>query len=216
MKKILLVICVASLLVGSDTGFLEGAATEGGKGGAALKPTGPAGTPTRTKMTINNVVAWYDANGSEERNSATTNAGLQYPRGTADVIYAAGLMYSGIHDDGRTPALRTNGHSYNTGFGRGALLGLRTGVREDPAAPDVRIWRIRRDYATADLAYDAAEINSIGQSNVSQAQIDAVRAQYATDWIDWPAHKGAPFYDADGDGLYSRDRGRGAGALSRS
>jgi hypothetical protein len=154
-------------------------------------------------MTINNVVAWYDANGSEERNSATTNAGLQYPRGTADVIYAAGLMYSGIHDDGRTPALRTNGHSYNTGFGRGALLGLRTGVREDPAAPDVRIWRIRRDYATADLAYDAAEINSIGQSNVSQAQIDAVRAQYATDWIEWPAHKGAPFYDADGDGLYT-------------
>ena len=94
-------------------------------------PTHAAGSPIRTKFNINRISAWYDSDGTEERNSATGNAGLIYPNGTAGAIFTAGLVWSGIHNDGMQPALRANGSAYITGLGRGAILGTRTGVRED-------------------------------------------------------------------------------------
>ena len=66
----------------------------------------------------------------------------------------------------------------------------------------MRIWRIRENWATADLAQDAAEIFSTDLSAVSEAQISEIRAQYGTDWDEWPAAKGAPYYDDNGDGVY--------------
>jgi hypothetical protein len=147
--------------------------------------------------------AWYDADGTEEINSSTGNSGVEYPKGTGTAIFTAGLMWTGNWTDGRTPSLRTNGHSYNTGLQRGAILGMRTGLTEDPADDDVRIWRIRRNYATADLRSDAADINSITVETVSDGQVNEVRDQYEKDWMEWPAHKGAPFYDADSDGVYT-------------
>jgi len=29
-----------------------------------------------------------------------------------------------------------------------------------------------------------------------------VRAQYETDWTEWPADLGAPYFDANGNGIY--------------
>ncbi len=165
--------------------------------------TNPLGLPISTKANINNISAWYDADGVQERNSSTGNAGLTYPRGTATAIFASGLMWGGEYNDGLSPVIRVNGHSYNTGMTRGAILGIRTGIYEDPDATDVRIWRIRRDYATADLILDAAEMNLVLPSEVTEEMIAALRAQYETDWLEWPAHKGAPFYDSDGNGIYS-------------
>ena len=49
---------------------------------------------------------------------------------------------------------------------------------------------------------DAAEFFNLDASSVSDAQIAEVRAQYGTDWDEWPAAKGAPFYDNNNDGLY--------------
>jgi hypothetical protein len=152
---------------------------------------------------INRVMAWYDADGTQEINSTTGNAGLFFPRGTASAVFTSGLMWGGEFNDGSSPIVRVNGYSYNTGMARGAILGERTGLIEDPGAPDVRIWRVRRDYATADLRLDAAEINSVELGWVTDAMIAEVRAQYETDWVEWPAHKGAPFYDANGDGIYT-------------
>ena len=174
MKKIVLIACIISTVVASDAVFLEGAEHSLNNQSSLKKRTNAAGLPVRTKMTINRISSWYDADGTEEINSAAGNSGLIYPTGTAGAIFTAGLMWSGIHNDGRTPALRTNGHSYNTGLGRGAILGVGTGVREDPAAADVRIWRIRRDIATADLTQDAAEIFGVPIGNVTQDQIQAI------------------------------------------
>jgi len=167
------------------------------------KSTNRAGQPLRTKININNISAWYDADGTEEINSATGNSGLVYPKGTAGAIFTAGLMWSGIHLDGLQPTIRTNGNSYFTGLSTGAILGIRTGEIEDPNAPDVRIWRIRKDYAMADLAEDAADLNQTSIDDVTEEQVQAVREQYETDWLEWPAHKGAPFYDVNDDGFYS-------------
>jgi hypothetical protein len=100
------------------------------------------------------------------------------------------------------PVIRTSGHAYNTGLVPGAVLGIRTGITEDPEAPDVRIWRIRKDYATADLTDDAADLGEVSPEDITSDDLQALRDQYELDWLEWPAHKGAPFYDADGDGLY--------------
>jgi hypothetical protein len=45
-------------------------------------------------------------------------------------------------------------------------------------------------------------VNYTDRGSVTQAQIDSVRKQYEKDWVEWPVAKGAPFYDADSDGLY--------------
>jgi hypothetical protein len=203
MKRIIFSAIIVALILAGDVGFLEAVDIGGKTSPVVHKLTNLAGQPISTKININSISSWYQSNGSEERNPSTSNAGFDYPRGTSQAIYAAGLMYSGEFNDGDLPVIRTNGFAYDAGFVRGAILGTRTGMTEDPEAADVRIWRIRRDYNTADLRLDAAEINSIGSSQVSDAQIQAVRDQYQTDWLEWPAAKGAPFYDADSDGVYT-------------
>lgn len=168
------------------------------------KPSNPneaTGIPMSTLSNINRVSAWYSANGEQERIPYSGNSGLRYPRFTGTAIYSAGLIWGGIFSDGFTPVLRVNGQSYNNGTKPGRIIGIRTGTAEDPAAADVRIWRIRRDYSTADLRWDAAEIFQIDTSAVTQTHIDSIRSQYARDWQEWPWHKGAPFYDLDSNGI---------------
>jgi len=154
-----------------------------------------SGIPSSSLMNINKMSSWYSADGEHERNPATGNSGMSYPRGTSYVIYASGLMMGGKSTDGIQTGQRVTGFSYNKGFQNGAILGNRTGVIESPGDINVRIWRIRKDYATADLRQDAAEINTISISSVSDGQIAAVRDQYKKDWKEWPTQKGAPFYD---------------------
>jgi hypothetical protein len=167
---------------------------------SAKKPTG---APNSTLSNINRISAWYTNNGEMERDPATGNAGLTFPRGTSTAIYSAGLIWGGNVNDGVTPILRVNGSSYINGTGPGAILGTRTGSIENPTDPNVRIWRIRRDFATADLRQDAAEMLHKTAENVTDADMTALRDQYRKDWNEWPASKGAPFYDRDGNGIYS-------------
>ena len=167
---------------------------------SAKKPTG---VPNSTLSNINRISAWYSNNGEMERDPTTGNSGLTFPRGTSTAIYSAGLVWGGNVNDGLTPVLRVNGSSYINGTGPGAILGMRTGAIENPTDPNVRIWRIRRDFATADLRQDAAEILIKNVSSVTDADVNALRDQYRKDWNEWPASKGAPFYDRDGNGIYS-------------
>jgi len=163
----------------------------------------PTGKPQATLININNVSAWYWADGIQEnRPDLPANAGLTFPRGTVHAVYAAGIFWGGKVKDGIAPALRANGTYYGyTGWQPGRILGLRTGLAEDTSAADARIWRIRKDYGTADLRDDAAEYFLVPQDSVTQAQIDSLRNQYARDWSEWPWQKGAPFYDANHDGI---------------
>jgi len=203
MKSINTLVCI--MLVFSNTSQQLTASQKDSSHKQRMRPGGHAvlGLPNRTKSNINNVSSWYDDDGTQELNTRSGNSGLTYPRQTATAVFAAGLLWGGIFNDGTLPQLRVNGQSYNTGTQRGAILGIRTGITEDPAAPDVRIWRVRRDYFTADLTLDAAEIFEVSPDQVTAEQIQSVRDQYATNWVEWPAYKGAPFYDSDGDGIYT-------------
>ena len=163
----------------------------------------PAGTPAGTLLNINRIAAWYESNGEMERDPVTGSAGLTYPRSTTNAIYCSGLVWGGKVNDGKTPVIRVGGSDYNRGVQPGRILGMRTGQYEDPNDPNVRIWRIRRDYATADLRADAAEYFKKNLSSISDGDIAALRAQYQKDWLEWPVVKGAPFYDSNNDGVYT-------------
>lgn len=172
------------------------------------KPASPsktAGLPNATLANVNNISSWYESDATHENHPFTGNSGLTFPRATSTAIFTAGLMFGAYSNDGAMAATqpRIVGNSYNSAFTPGAILGTRTGNTEDPSSPDVRIWRIRKDYPTADLLLDAAEMNSTSIAGVTPEMITALRAQYKKDWQEWPASKGAPFYDSNNDGNYS-------------
>ncbi len=160
----------------------------------------------RTLVNVGQLAMWIYSNGLSAYKPAG-GSGLFFPRGSdpsTATIFQDGLIWGGTVNDGVEPALRVGGAEYAVGHVAGAIIS--PGVAEDKTDPAVdRVWRIRRDFTTADLTLDAAEFNSIQVSEVTPDQVQQLRDIYRQDWLDWPTEKGAPFYDADGDGAYNPD-----------
>ncbi len=179
------------------------------KGGNNRRPPkaayGSTGTPAGTLLNIGNITMWAGSDGTMERRPSDRLAGVEFPKGTGTVVYAGGFLWGGLIHDSSAQILRVGGQTYNVGTSPGAII--RPGVSENPSNADVRIYRIRRDWATADLRQDAADIYSEDPQNVTQDQIDAVREQYALDWVEWPWQKGAPYYERNGLPGYQPDPG---------
>ena len=215
-KKLLFlsfVIMISSLI--TETFTHAGEPREKGKSkDTSIELQKVTGQPRSTLLNINALAQWWRADGMLSRDPRTGQSGVFFPRGLgpgAAVIFADGFVWGGLVQDGRTPELRAGGNTFNVGLIEGAILP--GGVAEDPNASDVRIWRIRRDYATADLALDAEEL---------ELDVATVRAQYGTDWREWPWQKGAPwtgignkldggYLGADGETIM----GAGNGVLDR-
>ncbi|MFQ6007853.1 MAG: hypothetical protein ACE5K8_02775, partial [Candidatus Zixiibacteriota bacterium] len=158
----------------------------------------------RTLVNVGQVAMWIYSTGK----SAVTpggDSGLMFPRGNGTLtaaIFEDGFIWGGQVNDGASPRVRVGGQTYSDGTVPGRIISA--GVAENWKDPAIdRIWRIRRDYPTADLRQDASEVHEIAAKDVTAALMDELREQYERDWIDWPADKGAPFYDADGDGVYT-------------
>lgn len=160
------------------------------------------GSPFYTLFNINNVAAWYAANGEQEH-SREGNSGAYFPKGTSTAIFSSGLLWGGKVSDGGSQSLRVNGHMYSESTEPGAILDPASGAVQNPSDPNVRIWRVRKDYAAVDLQRDASEYYQLALGTATQEQVETVRNQYQKDWLEWPAQYGAPFYDAEGDGLYN-------------
>lgn len=166
----------------------------------------PTGEPMATLVNINNISMWIQADGISGVNPHTNFDGIVFPRGTETVVFADGILWGGqVHDgreiihEGQSFRTRVGGTRYSTGLQPGSIL--EKGISENPLAPDVRIWRIRRDWQTADLEQDSAEFFNVPEDSVTQEQIDSVRRQYENDWNDWPWQKGAPYYDTNNNGM---------------
>ncbi len=163
---------------------------------------------TRTLVNIGNVGMWIFADGTSA-NQPNGNSGLFFPRGSTPstaVIFQDGFIMGGVVNDGIEPAIRIEGQAYDTGTVPGAILSKGVAEDQNDYAKVNRIWRVRKDFATLtddDLRLDAAEVNSVNAADVTAGQIAGLRAAYKADWLDWPVYKGAPFYDAEGDGLYN-------------
>jgi hypothetical protein len=206
MKKLHLFLGAALLLSG---GLHQAYSAEGKKSllRTAQQMTGTG--PFSTLMNINNLSMWIEYDGSSARNPSTGNSGVTFPRGTSTPIFADGLIWGGQVHDGGAQLLRVNGQTYQPGTVGGKIISK--GVAESAGDQSVRIYRVRRDWQTADLRQDAAELFSKGLSAVSQSDIDQVREQYRKDWVEWPADKGAPYYDRDGVPGYNPDPNATAG-----
>ena len=142
------------------------------------------GAPKYSMENSNALMCWIGADGMSSHNPLTDNAGLIFPRGTASVVFQDGILWGGYVNDSNQPALRVGGQTYQIGTVEGAILS--PGVAEDPNSPNVRIWRIRPDFARANLSLEAIELGRTEEQ---------IRNQYALDWAEWPWQKGAPFYD---------------------
>ena len=152
----------------------------------------------RTLLNINNMAMWIQSDGWSARNPLNNNSGVTYPRSTDQVIFQDGIIWGGRVKDGNDQELRVGGQTYEIGTVPGVIESK--GVAQDRET--ARLYRIRRDWATADLRLDASEVLNIGLSAVTAAHEEAVRAQYERDWMEWPADQGAPYYDNDGNGQY--------------
>ena len=132
-------------------------------------------------------------------NPYENDGGGVFPRGTVPSIYRDGILWGGKVHDSISPMLRVGGVTYNVGIQSGVIFP--DGIPESLSSSSIRVYRIRKDWQIADLRQDAAEINLIPTSAVTNEQIAQVRLQYEKDWNEWPWQKGAPFYDANHNGI---------------
>lgn len=209
-KNITVVVLSLLLLAMSSSGFAEEDKSSLAKSKSSATIAQSEATVNQTLINIGAVAMWaYSAGNCSAYPLGGSTGGMYFPRGNNPmtwVLYTDGIIWGGIVNDGVEPAVRVGGQAFSNGTVPGAILSK--GVAEDRNDQQNvdRIWRIRRDFATAldaDLVLDAAENFIIQTTAVTAGQIQTIRDRYRADWIDWPVHKGAPFYDADGDGQYN-------------
>ncbi|MGQ9799688.1 MAG: hypothetical protein ACUVRG_10460, partial [Ignavibacterium sp.] len=141
--------------------------------------------PVMSLMNINNASMWVNDNGFHDWAIGGGFNGA-FPIGTTvGAIFSEGIVWGGIVNDGNQPSVRVNGNTY--GSGTNAIT---------------RLFRVRPDYATADLRNDAATFFQVAPSAITDADIAEIRNQYEKDWNEWPANLGAPFDDKNGNGTY--------------
>jgi len=144
--------------------------------------------PFQSLLNINNATMWVTEEGFHDWVVASGWNGA-FPNGTTvGAIFAEGIVWGGLVNDGSSPVVRVNGNTYGTG-----------------CAPITRVYRVRPDYLTGDLTSDAASFNNIGIGDVTDADINTLKEQYAKDWNEWPANEGAPFKDVNSNGTYESD-----------
>jgi hypothetical protein len=160
-------------------------------------------------LNINNLTLRGRNDGSFGHVSPDVTDGGSFPRGTANYLYIDNMVWGGkvFLNAGRTvPAgrqpIRAGGGTYAPACTRGRIAGSgSSAVPADTNSPDVRYYRIRRDYARMtqdELRQDAAESFGLTIDKVSQTDIDAIRSQYDKDWKEWPVTQGAPYIDRNG------------------
>jgi hypothetical protein len=141
------------------------------------------------KMNGNNISAWEYNNGSCDIDPFG-NAGFFYPRGTQNsVVFESGFVWGGLVSGDPQP--RVGGSSYRSGLQPGRIVS--TGVAENPSLEKNRLYKVRSDYASADLAEEISD---------EWIPKQAIEDSYANDWNEWPANDGAPFVDINKNGIY--------------
>lgn len=158
------------------------------------------GSPVRTYLDINDILTVIKNDGISDIDVNEQNSGLVYPKGSGKTaVFTSGFLWGAqIAGD---PQVRVGGTAYRTGLEPGKItnsgLPWEQLTAEDPNAPNVRIYRVRRDVfpggPTVDLSGDAL---------LEASSESALRDQYELDWNEWPASDGAPYEDVDSNGVY--------------
>ncbi|MCX6133675.1 MAG: hypothetical protein NTU47_07680 [Ignavibacteriales bacterium] len=170
-----------------------------------------SGTPTHQILNINNITTWGRSDG-ESNHSPSADNGVYYPVGTGNVVYEDGIVFGSkqfLDAAKKNPSqgqkIRVGGSTYlsNVGNKAGYVTGVGASAKAaSPDAPDVRYYKVRRDYfymTDPELQFDAyTRFEHSKQADVTQSEMDAVKAQYDTDWKNWPVALGAPYIERNG------------------
>ena len=195
---------------------------DAGKTAARLAKYGDNG-PADTFFNINSWKIHMENQGFFAWNGTSHGSAGNYPKGMGSVIFAEGILWGVKVDDkygvdangeiltdgsgGGTPRVRVNGSMYNTGLKAGKVLRDASGrVLNKNYSENYReqqIWRVRKNWNTADLRGDIAILKDADPTTLTDAQIAAGKSQYEHDWKDWPADEGAPYDDVNNDGAYT-------------
>ncbi|MDA9946711.1 T9SS type A sorting domain-containing protein [Candidatus Marinimicrobia bacterium] len=162
-------------------------------------------SPGISVLNINNMAYWIGKDGAYTTAGSPNGTMADYPIFTGGFIYADGMLWGAkVKGDGLGDEVRVGGSTYNHGMKAGRILTDASGNvlgSDDPA--NNHVWRVRTDWATADLAVDAANYYGVAVADVTPAQVAVVKGQYEYDWMNWPAAWGAPYNDVDGNGSYN-------------
>ena len=185
---LLLILCLAI----PDRSFGEG---DGRKGQAKTSATTAAPSPIRAYLNINNISTVFKNTGVSDIDAQEQNSGLVFPKGSKKTaVFQSGFLWGGVVDS----QVRVGGTAYREGLQPGKIIS--TGVAEDPELAKNRIYRVRPDERPGSgTGLDANVSSEAVDEGLSEA---AVRAQYETDWLEWPAADGAPYADLDSNGSY--------------
>ena len=163
--------------------------------------------PSATFFNINSWKIQMENQGFFAWNGTSHGSAGNYPIGMGSVIFAEGILWGAKVDDDDPIRIRVNGSMYNTGLKAGKVLrDADNKVLTKDYSENYRlqqVWRVRRNWNTANLMHDIAIIKNIEPSNITEAQIASGKSQYQSDWLNWPADEGAPFDDVNGDGVYT-------------
>jgi len=140
-----------------------------------------------SKFNINRISTFIynDGNADVQLNG---NSGFEFPKGSKKACnFQAGFIWGG-KVNGKT---MVGGTAFRSGLQPGKILP--NGLADNPNSDNARVYRVRRDYKTADLSMEAAD-----EGKTVQEIFD----QYEKDWKEWPAGDGAPFEDLNNDGIF--------------
>ncbi|MBN2572658.1 MAG: hypothetical protein JXA68_11060 [Ignavibacteriales bacterium] len=148
------------------------------------------GTPSYTHFNINNISTWIKNDGESDINQ-NGNSGLEYPKGSGKTaVFQTGFLYGGkVNGD-----VRVGGSTYRQGQMPGRILS--DGTAQNPDDPDVRIWRVRKDWNTPNASFLQEVIDGDADSEAE------AKSNYEYDWNNWPWQYGAPFDDKNNNGTY--------------
>lgn len=187
MKKyiglFIILICLTSTVFYETLAINQGDGK--GKGDQSKFLPKTADDPVSTVVNINNITSWIRGDGQMPAIVQGSWNG-SFPKGqAAGFIYQEGIVWGGLVNDGGSTLCRVGGNTYYPG-----------------ATALTRPFRVRPDWATADLTDDAANFFLVSSSDVTAGQIDQIKAQYQKDWNEWPANLGAPYEDVNHNGVY--------------
>lgn len=151
-----------------------------------LSSSAAAQDPEQSLISVSNITSWVGSDGYHDWvvNGEYNGA---YPNGLpVGVIFSEGICWGGLVYDGQSQKVRVNGNDYISG-----------------CSPIIRLYRVRSDYYKADLTTDAADFFKKDIEDVTNEDLETIKNQYEKDWNEWPADRGAPYYDVDKDGEYN-------------
>ncbi len=149
--------------------------------------------PEESVIDVNNIIYWVRNDGYHPENKVVVPDILydwgwngSFPKGIpVGFIYTEGIVWGGKVFDGQEPLIRISGSTYFSGN-----------------VPITRLYRVRTYYKDENLRDDAANFFLVSPEEVTNAMLEIIYQQYEKDWNEWPAEKGAPFYDRNKNGIY--------------